>query len=67
MCEKFYIVVKTTAAEAPWSNWLCERHNAVLADMIEKTVPGDNIPVGIALNWAIHAKNSPSNVHGFSP
>ena len=36
MCESLNIVVLTTAAESPWSNGLCERHNAVLGNMLEK-------------------------------
>ena len=67
MCERFNITVKTTAAEAPWSNGLCERHNAVLGDMVEKTMAESGIPYEVALNWAVHAKNSLSNVHGFTP
>ena len=27
LCEAANIVAKTTAAESPWSNGLCERHN----------------------------------------
>ena len=30
LCEKMNIVVKTTAAESPWSNGLVEQHNAVI-------------------------------------
>ena len=67
LCERFNITVKTTAAEAPWSNGLCERHNAVLGDMVEKTMAECVMPMETALNWAVHAKNSLSNVHGFSP
>ena len=37
MCEAINIVVKTTAAEAPWSNGLCERHNEKLSEMMIKT------------------------------
>ena len=67
LCEKYNITVKTTAAEAPWSNGLCERHNAVLAETVLKTMADVNCSMDIALNWAVHSKNSLSNVHGFSP
>ena len=67
LCESFNIKVLTTAAKAPWSNGLCERHNAVLADMLSKTWEEGQCDEGTALCWAIHAKNSLSNVHGFSP
>ena len=67
MCESFNIVVLTTAAESPWSNGLCERHNAVLGNMLEKVSAEQKCDLETALCWAIHAKNSLSNVHGFSP
>ena len=35
--ENFNIVIKTTAAESPWSNGLVERHNMIMGDMIKKT------------------------------
>ena len=34
--ENFKMKVKTTAAEAPWSNSICERHNAIMTDIILK-------------------------------
>ena len=67
LCGKYNIIVKTTAAEAPWSNGLCERHNAVLADTVIKTMADSDCSMELALNWALHSKNSLSNVHGFSP
>lgn len=67
LCESFNITVMTTAAEAPWSNGLCERHNAVLVDMLQRTYAEGKCNLNTALCWAIHAKNSLSNVHGFSP
>ena len=54
LCEKYNIIVETTAAEAPWSNGLCERHNAARADMLQKTVE-NGISFEAALNWSIHA------------
>ena len=67
MSERYNITVKTTAAEAPWSNGLCERHNAVLAETMLKTMADSNCSPEVALSWAVHSKNSLSNVHGFSP
>ena len=67
MCKSLNINVKTTAAESPWSNGLCERHNAVLADMLTKTLEDGNCKLETALAWAVNAKNSLHNVHGFSP
>ena len=33
--EQFNITMKSTAAEAPWSNGIAERHDAVLGKMIK--------------------------------
>ena len=37
LCEAMNIIIKKTAAEAPFSNGLCERHNAVLEEVFLKT------------------------------
>ena len=65
--EKFNISIKTTAAESPWSNGLCERHNAIIAANIHKIRLDVGCSTEVALAWALCAKNSLSNVHGFSP
>ena len=67
LAEKFNITLMTTAAESPWSNGLCERHNAVLADLIVKAKREYNISTKAALPWAISVKNTLTNVYGFSP
>ena len=67
LCERFNINVKTTAAESPWSNGMCERHNSVIADNITKVVAENGCGLDIAICWAINAKNSLQNVHGYSP
>ena len=67
LCESFNIVVLTTAAEAPWSNGLCERHNAVLGEMMTRVCAEKRCDKDMALCWAIHAKNSLANIHGFTP
>ena len=67
MAEKMNITVKTTGAEAPWSNGLCERHNQIIAEMLTKTMADTHCDLGIAVAWCINAKNSLHNVHGFSP
>ena len=66
MCDKLNIVVKTTAAEAPWGNGVVERHHKVLCDTIQKTMEEIKI-FEISLPWAVQAKNSLYNFHGFSP
>ena len=66
-CESRNVIVKTAAAESPWSNGLCECHNAVLIDVYNKTIADAESSRKIALYWAIYSKNSLTNVHGFSP
>ena len=66
--EKFNITLRTTAAESAWSNGLVERHNGLLANMINKVMADvHDCPLEIAVHWACAAKNSLSNVYGFSP
>ena len=65
--EKFGIAIKTTAAYSPWSNGMIERHNLTLANMLDKVLSDTSCSINTALAWCINAKNSLSNVHGFSP
>ena len=67
LCEQLNVNVHTTAAEAPWSNGLCERHNAVIGDMVTKVREDTGCSVDMAVAWSINAKNSLANMHGFSP
>ena len=57
----------TTAAESPWSNGLCECHNAILAEILLKIKEESACDLNTALSWAITAKNCLHNVNGFSP
>ena len=67
MSENLNIEIMTTAAESPWSNGVCERHNAVIWDMVTKVVEETTCQLEIALTWAVNAKNSLHNVYGYSP
>ena len=67
MAEKCNIVLKTTAAESAFSNGLCERHNGILNATLDKVLASNDCCVDIALHWAVAAKNSLTNVYGFSP
>ena len=67
LAEKFNVVIKTTAAESPWSNGLCERHNALITSNIHKVRLDVGCSVQMALAWSLSAKNCLANVHGFSP
>ena len=67
LCEKLNIELKSTAAESAWSNGMVERHNGILANMIDKILSDVNCDLEIALSWSIAAKNALNNVFGFSP
>ena len=66
MAQNLNSIVRTTAAYSPWSNGLNERHNAVLGDMVVKTIEDAQCSLEDAVSWAVSAKNSLSNFHGFS-
>lgn len=68
MCENFNIEVKTTAAYSPWSNGLLERHNQILSNILLNIMSDKkDLDWETALCWALAAKNSMINNHGFSP
>ena len=67
MGEKLNTVVKSTAAESPWSNGINERHNGVLGEMIIKIKADTGCNLNTAIAWAVSAKNFLSNVYGYSP
>ena len=66
-CENFNIKISTSAAESPWSNGICGRHNAILTELLLKIKEDIHCSWDIALAWAVNAKNSFINVSGFSP
>lgn len=67
LADKMNINLKTTAAESAWSNGICERHNAVIADLVYKIQADVKCSLELAIPWAIAAKNALTNVYGFSP
>lgn len=67
MCRNLLIDMKTTAAFAPFSNGIVERHNGLLAEMVYKIQEDVKCNTQIALSWAVSSKNNISNVFGFSP
>ena len=69
MAEMFNINIKPTAAESPWSNGMPERHNAILAKTVEKLIleHNNNYPIDFIIAWAVNAKSSLHNCHGYSP
>ena len=67
LAESMNIRIITAAAYSPWSNGLVERHNATLGEILHKMVADQGSDMETALCWALQAKNSLDNVHGFSP
>ena len=67
MAENFNISIVTTPGYSPWSNGLLERHNQTLTEILLKIKDDHNLDWETALNWALMAKNSLHNVHGYSP
>ena len=64
--QQFNFELLTTAAYAPWSNGICERHNMTLTEIIKKVKSERNVNYETALAWALMAKNTMSNVTGYS-
>ena len=56
-CETFIMKVKTAAAEARWSNGICERHNVIITDIILKVRNDTNCDWETALAWPMSGKN----------
>lgn len=50
----------------PSRHGLVKRHNLVLSEMMQKILNEEKCNSDIALMWALNAKNSLQNVHGFS-
>ena len=67
MNEKLGVETVTTAAESPFSNGICERHNAILFKTMSKTLVDTKCDPDLALAWAVSAKNALQNRNGFSP
>ena len=68
VASQLNLVHLTTASEAAWMNGMCEKNHDT-NDNILGAVTRDNpeIDLNTALTWACAAKNSLSNVYGFSP
>ena len=67
MGDTFGITILTTAAEAPFSNGVCERLNSVIGRSVNKIMLESKCSVEEALAWSVSARNSLSNNSGFSP
>ena len=68
MVESMNIKVKVTVVESPFSNGLVERHNFIMADMMDKVLEeSQHLDMDLTLVWCLNAKNPQANVHGFTP
>ena len=67
LCEQFNIVSVTTPGESPWSNGVIERHNGILMETVRRVMDDMHCDLETALPWSICAKNTLSNVNGYSP
>ena len=68
MAKSINITVKVTAAESQFSNGLVERHNFMIADMMDNVLEkSQHLDMDLTLAWCLNAKNSLANLHGFSP
>ena len=68
LCAKHGVRVLPTPPYSPWSNGLCERHNGVIAEMLQKTVEENpKMSLEFALRHVIFAKNCLEGHLGFTP
>ena len=67
MCKVMNIIVKVNAAESPFNNRLFERHNFIIADILDKILEPLSLNPDLALSWCLNAKNAITNVNEFSP
>ena len=66
MAESLGITVKTAAGESPLSKGLIERHNLVVAEMLDQVLEDTQCHPDLAVSWCINAKISLHSIHGFS-
>ena len=63
----FNIKILSTAAQAPFSNGICERLNGILGSMVSKISADAQCGIRTALAWAVSARNAFDNNFGYSP
>ena len=68
VAHKLGIKSTTTSSYSPHQNGLNERNHAVVDLMVTRMMASDKtLSSEMALRWALNAKNSLENYHGFSP
>ena len=53
-CENFNIKISTSAADSPWSNRICEWHNAILTELLLKIKEDIHCFWDVTLAWAFN-------------
>ena len=64
VCETMNITVKVPAAESQFFNGLVERHNMIIANMLDKILENQQLDLDIALSWCLNTKNALANIIG---
>ena len=68
VAHKLGVRLTTTLSYSPHQNGLNERNHATVDLMITRMIASDEkMSPEMALSWALNAKNSLDNYHGFSP
>ena len=67
MAENFNIDVIATPEYSPWSNGLLEIHNRALTEILLEVRHDHQLDWTTAFSWALMAKISLHDVHGYSP
>ena len=66
MTESVNITVKVTAAKFPYSNRPAEKHNFIIADIMDKvSEESQHLDMDLTYVWCLNATNSLANMHGF--
>lgn len=68
VASRLGVIVTTTASYSPHQNGLNERNHAIVDMMIKRMLLSEpSLKPQMALLWALNAKNSLENYHGFTP
>ena len=68
VCSQLDIKIHTTGSSSPWQNGTTEKAHSIVDDIHESVmIEFPELDAETALAWACNAKNSLSNVYGFTP
>lgn len=57
-CEVLVVTAKTTPGESPWSNKQIERHNLILAEILDKVLNDTQCHPDLKVYWRVNAQDS---------